>query len=495
MNKLIKNELTKIFHKKAIYIVLAITIAFMILNAVMTKVFFENSIISYGNDDVEFYKEQLSLLDKNNPADKDMYIMFKTDLEVAELSRKYDENSWQRYIISEEGNDVIQYMVETENTAKYEEAKKEYDHFIEKLNSGNWKAFAQEQLDEVNAQIKEMEESKILEKNPTTQNGNEQQIMQRLKDQKQELEWRLEKDIAYGISNKNQILDQWILGKQQLIGYEEQEKEKPLTYNEKYEKKNIEELVALSEYAIINDTEDKIELSEFNNRYNLASSADSDLIDSFYIYTIFITIVMVIIAGTIVSEEFNKGTIKLLLVRPYKRIKILFAKFITCLIVLAIVYAVVVLAQFVVGGCFNGFSDYTSKVVIYNFNTNTVDEIGTFKYLLLSGVSILPELILIMTLAFSLSAIFVNSPIAIALPLLGIMGADIINQLAYNFEKAKFLMYFVTPNWDLRIFLFGKLPQFEPISLPFSAVICLIYFIIMIFASVLVFKKKEIKNI
>ena len=29
------------------------------------------------------------------------------------------------------------------------------------------------------------------------------------------------------------------------------------------------------------------------------------------------------IAGTIVSEEFNKGTIKLLLVRPYSRNKIL----------------------------------------------------------------------------------------------------------------------------------------------------------------------------
>ena len=74
-------------------------------------------------------------------------------------------------------------------------------------------------------------------------------------------------------------------------------------------------------------------------------------------------------------------------------------------------------------------------------------------------------------------------------------GTDIINQLAYNFEKAKFLMYFVTPNWDLSIYLFGKMPQFEPISLPFSIMICVIYFVIMVVASLIIFNKKDIKNI
>ena len=100
-----------------------------------------------------------------------------------------------------------------------------------------------------------------------------------------------------------------------------------------------------------------------------------------------------------------------------------------------------------------------------------------------------------MTLAFSLSVLFINSPIAIALPLLGLMGAEIINELAYHYEKAKFLRFFVTPNWDLSIFLFGKLPQFEPISLPFSILVCVAYFAIMVVTSLYIFKRKEIKNI
>ena len=115
--------------------------------------------------------------------------------------------------------------------------------------------------------------------------------------------------------------------------------------------------------------------------------------------------------------------------------------------------------------------------------------------MLLSGITALPKYLLLMTLAFSLSVLFINSPLAIAFPLLGMMGSELINQLAYEFEKAKFLRFFVTPNWDLSIFLFGKLPEFEPISFWFSIIICVIYFVIMIVISMILFKKREIKNI
>ena len=46
----------------------------------------------------------------------------------------------------------------------------------------------------------------------------------------------------------------------------------------------------------------------------------------------FILIFSVIVAGTIVSNEFQKGTIKLLLTRPYSRNKILLSKYIVSII-------------------------------------------------------------------------------------------------------------------------------------------------------------------
>ena len=56
-------------------------------------------------------------------------------------------------------------------------------------------------------------------------------------------------------------------------------------------------------------------------------------------------------------------------------------------------------------------------------------------------------------------------------------------------------MYFVTTNLNLNIYTFGKLPELEPITLPFSIAICVVYFIIMMCMNILVFKKRDIKNI
>lgn len=482
MINLIRNELTKIFHKKAIYVVLILTIAFMILNCVMIKIF-ENQ--DYYETDTDFYEEQLSYLDKSNPEDREQYIMLETELKVAELAQKYDINSWQRYIVNRDGYEIIQNLLLNEDKEEHKKYENQYEELVYKLDNDDWRYFVQQELDETNDSIKLLEESS--EKNSTE--------LESLKDKKQALEWRLEKGISYGDSNLNSLIEQWTYGKQEIRNYEESAKTQIPTYKEKYQNQGTVELVNICEYAITKGISDNFQDSYINNRYNICTSADSELIDVFSFYTLFITIAIVIIAGTIISEEFNKGTIKLLLVKPYKRIKILVAKFIACLIVLALTYVVVALLQTIIGGFTYGFNDYSNQIIIYNFKTNAVETIGLFKYLVISGLSILPQYILIMTLAFTLSVLFNNSPIAVALPLVGMMGAEIINELAYQFEKAKFLMYFVTPNWDLSIYLFGKLPQFEPISLPFSIIICLIYFAIMAIVSIVVFKKREIKNI
>ena len=490
MINLVRNELKKIFHKKAIYVILFIAIGFMILNIVLTKYFENNMVFERSQSDVEFYSGMLNELDKNDPNYKETYTNIKFQLETAKLLQKYNSESWQWQVITSNSEKYVYPMVEAEGTEKYEQAKKEYDDFVEKLNKGDWRAFVQAELNEVNEQIKAIE----------TQDDSESKISKEIQliepnIQKQVLEWRLEKDIPYGYSNKNQILSQWEQSKKDLANINEQEKNKKLTYQEKYDKQNAKEMYNLSEYYLKNNLNDNINLTTFNERLNLASKSDSSLITAFSGSSLFIIIVIVVIAGTIVSEEFNKGTIKLLLVRPYKRIKILTAKFIACLIILVLTYLVIGIAQFICEGISNGFGDYVGKAMIYNFNTNSVQEISTFKYMILSGIAILPQYLLLMTLAFSLSVLFINSPIAIALPLLGMMGSEIINQIAYEFEKAKFLRFFVTPNWDLSQYLFGKLPQFEPISLPFSIIICVIYFVIMIVGSMILFKKREIKNI
>ena len=256
-----------------------------------------------------------------------------------------------------------------------------------------------------------------------------------------------------------------------------------LTYQEKKEYNESLEEKEISKYIIENHADvEKIDdlrgiLSRFFNEFGL-----------------FIIVIVVMIAGTIVSEEFNKGTIKLLLIKPYNRTKILLAKFITVLIMIVFATVVIIGMELIVGGLIYGFDSLSLPVVVYNFETNMIQEINIFSYLGLQIFSILPSIILLATLSFALSTIFTNSPVAIALPLLGYMGVAVINQLAIQYNIG-FLKYFVTLNWDFTQYLFGGMPLMQGLTPTFSILICIIYFVIMIIPTFIIFKKKNIKNI
>ena len=200
------------------------------------------------------------------------------------------------------------------------------------------------------------------------------------------------------------------------------------------------------------------------------------------------------IAGTIVSEEFNKGTVKLLLVKPYSRNKILLAKFITVLIMIVFSIIAVVLMELIVGGLIFGYDSLSVPILQYNFTTQSLESINIFSYLGIEIITQLPKLILLATLAFSCSTLFTNSAVAIAIPLLGYMSADMINMLVIQF-KVQFMKFFVSLNWNFEEYLFGNLPKMEGMTLEFSVIICILYFIVMLIPTFLSFKKKNIKNI
>lgn len=497
MIKLIKNELTKIFHKKAIYIVVAVIFLFITTINVLSKVL-ENidQFYEYNNDEeIAFLQQELKNLDKNKPEEKELYAAYKTQLDEALLNKKFESGSWQSYIVQTKGNEIISNMNYSEGKENFEDAKKEYDEFIKRLENNDWKAYVKEELESVNAQIKEIEESK-KELTKEIDKLSAEMNLSTLKAQKQALEWRLEYDISYTKSNRNTFIEDWLNNKNTIDYTKQAEKNnEKITYSDRCQKQETEAEIALLEYAIKNVKNDDINSAYVNDTRILAGTNDTALINTWDEYSLFIFVAATMIAGAIVSEEFNKGTIKLLLVRPYKRTKLLISKFIASLIVLILVVIIVGLVGFIVVGIVNGFNKYNSQITIYNFGKSSVEQVSLLKYTVLTGISKMPMYILIMTLAFSLGVIFNNTPLAIALPLVGNMVSQIINALFLEFEKAKFLKFFFTPNWDFSIFLFGKMPRYEGLSIGFSTIICIIYFAIMIVMSIIVFKNKDIKNV
>ena len=472
MSNLIKNEITKVLRKKGIYIMLIIIIAYVVLSNFLYKYFYNKTSISdeYSEENISILKDEMQSLDTNLSSDLEIYVSDKTTIDTYELLKKYDKNSWQYEIIKENGTDYIsqinqcKYILKNENALKT--VQNQYDEFLKKLDKNNWRTFAEEELAMLKQTTKDQTE--------IDKSDNSQDI------QIEALEMRLKYNIEYGNNYKNKALSNYV---QNSLMVADLEKNNNKTYEEKQQYQEAKAEQAKSKYAIEND---KDIYSENNLRSMLLKTLSE--------YELFIIITIVLVAGAIVSDEFNKGTIKLLLVRPYKRSKILLAKFITVLITLLATIIVVCILQFIISGIFFGFNSLNIPVVEYNFNSGKIIEMSIFNKMLIQIAGKLPIYILLGTLAFSLSTLFNNTAVAISVTLLGYMSSDIINQFAHYF-KIKWLKFFVTPNWDFTQFYFGKLPNMEGITLLFSAAICLVYFIIMLTYSFLVFKHRNIKNV
>ncbi len=476
MINLMRNELIKILKKKSTYIILFITIGIIILFNFMFCYSSQSSSFGYTDEDVAEYEELLNDYDVNNPEENSIYIDIKSKADMMKLIVHYGVNSWQAYVISDisqflEVMNEYEYSIDqTVSEKEYQEAKQNYSDFIQKLDSDDWQYFVTSELEEVNNQIALQENS----------NTTDDSYLNSLNVEKQILEWRLDKNISYASSFLNDCLHRYESNAEVIFNYEHSDEH---DYSDTLNYYNCIEALNTCKYYI----ENEINFIRSNDNRSILL----ELLDN---YELFILIFFVMIAGSIVSDEFNKGTIKLLLVRPYRRSKILLSKFLVCIISMLLFIAIVGVAQFIIGGFIQGFESTTVPAVVYNFNTQQIETMPIILYILITLLAKLPMYILLMTLAFACSTVLNHTAVSIVIPLLGYMGTSIINELALAFD-IKAILYFVTPNWDFTQYLFGHIPNFEGLQPIFSIGICLIYFAIMLVTMFTVFQKRNIKNI
>lgn len=491
MTNLIKNELYKVFKRKSIYILLSIMLCIITLNTFLTKKYsIEDPVSTSAEEKYELQelKRTIDSYDKNSPGEKEEYYNTLSNIELYELTDKYKE-PWKKILIRENLRDIIHSMNNAKYIEKdieaYNEYKKEYDKFLKELDSNSWKYFVNKKIKTTTDEIASLEKEREKAKNKELYNS-------RIKEEKNKLEklkLRLEKDIPYDNNYLNTALEDY--------------KQAPQTYKEFKESiiKNTSEFNIKEEYQIKRQYIEYMK-NNANNKYIIDNKVDINspkttrnlLINTLSDNFLFIMIIVAAGAGSIVSTEFDKGTIKLLLIRPYSRNKILLSKYIVSMFMIIFAILSAFIMQLIVGGIFFGFSSLNIPVVIYNFVQNKVMHINLFKYIFDNVLAVLPEFILLATLAFAISTITNVSTLGVALPIVGVGAADIINLIAINRNIIP-LKYFVTLNWNFTNYLYGGVNSFPTLSIPFSILICAIYFLIMIITAFIVFNKRNIKNI
>jgi ABC-2 type transport system permease protein len=203
------------------------------------------------------------------------------------------------------------------------------------------------------------------------------------------------------------------------------------------------------------------------------------------IYVSIIVLYAVIIAAGNIPGEFSKGTIKLLLIRPISRSKVLFSKYIaTVSFSLGMLIGTFALSL-VVGGIFFGFES-PSQANLITMSGSPVENV--IPHLISTTAFVFIDMLMMITIAFMISTIFRNSAMAIGLVIfLRFSGPNIVIAL-HQYDWAKYILF---ANLNLRQHI-GGASFIEGLTMTFSVITLAVYFIIFIILTWWIFNKRDI---
>lgn len=243
---------------------------------------------------------------------------------------------------------------------------------------------------------------------------------------------------------------------------------------------DIAERIKLEEYAIQNNIKYNIITNSENSNIKLPKDARYLLIKLFNNFDILMIFIVIYLSSTIISEEYNSGTIKNLLVKPHKRIKIVLSKIVTAIFLTIIISILMVVFQYLLGGIIFGFDSYELESIKYNSLTNNIETMGLMQNTIITLLKKEP-MYLLLSLVSMLFGIITNN---IALNILISLGLYFISTMEFLINNiTKYLFIF---NWDLTTNNIINIAQ--------SISICVISFLVIFILLIIIFKNKDISN-
>ncbi|MGN1372309.1 MAG: ABC transporter permease subunit [Candidatus Coprovivens sp.] len=473
MINLIRNELVKISHKKSVLVLSIVVIGLLIFSFIIEKSFVNN-----GYDSVEqnynYYKNELEFYDLNKESELRMYVGDLTFFKTYELLLDYsDDESPEYYYVFNDIQPVLNNMYYAKYISKiddeYQLYKKQYDEMVKKLENFDWEADLLKEKREFEQQVEDLKNSENVSKKE----------IEVLNYEIEAIDYRLKYKIPYSYSNASSLVDEY---KSSAISYLDVNKDES-SYKDREElinKRELEKKLYISKYKLDHELFD-----DDNNETIQAIASVLSIVD------FIIVIALLIICGEVVAEEFNKGTIKQLLVRPFSRNKILVSKiiasFISFLLFVLFYFILNVLYYMILD---NNFGIVFSNIIEYNYFTGNVFEINLLAYSLLNFVAILPCYLCLFAFVILVGVLTTNVVGAIASGLALLFIPSFINVML-NDKIRSFLPLYC---WDFTTYLFGGISSNPNSSLLKSSIVCLVFLVVVLVLAFVFFKKKDIKN-
>lgn len=469
MINLVRNELFKVIKKKGFIIMIIVMLAYALLTNFIYK-----TLSSYIFESEEYVNEDYAeMYDVNNREELPYYVEEKTSYDLYKLRENYKKDSWQyNYLVQTDAYDIL-YRINsyenklTLNEEDYKSAKEEYDVFLKQLELDDWHKIVENEK-------KSYEDDLATEENDRVKKELEIHI--------EEQNIRLEKNISYETGSLNDSLEKYIDSKIALLEYDDKDISK-MSDEEKSNYYNVREQFLSNEYALEHD----VDINTIGNLRTIMGSFFNE-------YLLMLVIMIFMIAGSITSQEFSKGTIKLLLLKPYSRCKILLSKYITVILSIIMAFVIMLLIQLVVGGIFFGFGSLSDPIIVYSNISDSITVVNIFNYVFMNFIGLLPCFLLLATLAFAASTLFTNTSLAVVIGFVGYIGGNMISELLVSL-KYWWIKYIFCFNWDLTPYIFNYYPSIKGVSLVFSIIVCVIYLLLLLVPTFIFFKRKDITNV
>lgn len=211
--------------------------------------------------------------------------------------------------------------------------------------------------------------------------------------------------------------------------------------------------------------------------------------------TLFIPLLVVILAADLVSSEFSKKTIKILLTRAVPRWKILFSKFLALLIMTTLLVFIIAVSSTLVSYLFFqqwGFSEPIVtgfRLVGDQLNSDSTILISRFQYTLLIYSLLWFVSIIMASITLMISVLVDNSSSAIGILMAALIGGQFLQFFLSEWTVVK---YFFVTNLDLTRYLTGSYQPIEGMSLNFSILILSAWAAVALIISFMVFNRKDV---
>ncbi len=211
--------------------------------------------------------------------------------------------------------------------------------------------------------------------------------------------------------------------------------------------------------------------------------------------SLFLPMIIVVLAVDLVSAEFSEGTIKLLLTRPVPRWKVLLGKYLTLVLFVSLAVLLSFVMAWAISGVVFGYAGWDMPVLTgFAFVGGELDTSGVFmlpqwQYLLMQYGLGWYVCLVVGTISFMVSVLVRSAAAGMGIMMAALISGSILTQMASSWESAKYL--FVV-NLELTNYLAGTLPPIKGMTLPFSLTVLTVWAALALIVAFVVFVRRDV---